>query len=64
MDSCELCNKSGHDLSLREAYHKEMGKKWVCKECWTELFTKNKIVTGSSGGVSGCNLGCPGCRNS
>ncbi len=65
MVTCELCNKTGDDLSLREATHKELGKKWVCQDCWTELYTKNEMISGStgSGGAVGCAMGCPGCRN-
>ena len=65
MNTCELCNKSGEDLSLREAAHKEHGKKWVCQDCWTKLYDKNKMIAGSSGsgGAPGCAMGCPGCRN-
>ncbi len=65
MNTCELCNKTGEDLSLREATHKELGKKWVCQDCWTKLYDKNEIVAGSSSGgaVAGCGMGCPGCRN-
>ena len=43
MVTCELCNQTGDDLSLREAVHKDMGKKWVCGDCWTNLYDKNKI---------------------
>jgi hypothetical protein len=64
MVTCELCNKSGEDVSLREATHKEHGKKWVCQDCWTELYSKNEMISGSTGGgVAGCAMGCPGCRN-
>ena len=64
MVTCELCNITGDDLSLREASHKEMGKKWVCGECWTNLYDRNDIVSGTSGGgVIGCAGGCKGCRH-
>jgi hypothetical protein len=65
MVTCELCSKSGDELSLREASHKEMGKKWVCGECWTNLYMKNDMVTGTTGGGGpvGCAGGCRGCRH-
>jgi hypothetical protein len=64
MNTCELCDKTEEDLSLREATHKEHGKKWVCQDCWTVLYDKNEMVAGSSGGgVPSCSMGCPGCRN-
>ncbi|MFC1803481.1 hypothetical protein ACFL0D_05885 [Thermoproteota archaeon] len=64
METCELCNKTEEGLSLREATHREYGKKWVCQECWTGLYTKNKMVSGSTGGGTAiCGRGCPGCRN-
>jgi len=65
MVTCELCNHSGEDLSLREATHKEFGKKWVCGDCWTQLYDKNAMVSGTTGGGSpvGCAGGCKGCRH-
>jgi hypothetical protein len=64
MVTCELCNKTGDDLSLREANLKEQGKKWVCQDCWTQLYNKNNIVAGSSGGSApSCGMGCKGCRH-
>ena len=65
MVTCELCNQTGDDLSLREAVHKDLGKKWVCGDCWTNLYEKNIIVSGTTGGGGGfsCPGGCAGCRN-
>ncbi|TFH12669.1 hypothetical protein E4H04_13085 [Candidatus Bathyarchaeota archaeon] len=64
MITCELCSKSGEELSLREASHKEFGKKWVCGDCWTKLYDKNAMVPGTSSGATiGCAGGCKGCRH-
>lgn len=65
MVTCELCDKSSDDLSLREATHKEFGKKWVCGDCWTNLYDKNKMISGTTGGGGGfsCAGGCTGCRH-
>jgi hypothetical protein len=64
MLTCDLCYKQ-HE-SLREANHKEFGKKWICQECWTRVYEKNQMVSGSSSGSGGtfgsCGIGCPGCR--
>jgi hypothetical protein len=64
MVTCELCAKNGDDLSLREATHKDLGKKWVCGDCWTNLYDKNQMVAGTSGGQNfSCAGGCKGCRH-
>ena len=65
MVTCELCNQTGDDLSLREATHKNLGKKWVCGDCWTKLYDKNSMVAGTTdgGGSFSCPGGCAGCRN-
>ena len=63
MVTCELCKQSSNDLSLREATHKVYGRKWVCQDCWTELYTRNEMISGSTGsGTVGCSMGCPGCK--
>jgi hypothetical protein len=55
---CELCGKSGEDLSLYSAQHKELGWIKVCRECWVKLYDANSMVAGS-GGSSGSS--CPSC---
>ena len=66
MVTCELCNHTGDGISLREAVHKDLGKKWVCGDCWTNLYDKNSMVSGTTGGGGSnfsCAGGCAGCRN-
>ncbi|MCW4050421.1 MAG: hypothetical protein NWE89_11875 [Candidatus Bathyarchaeota archaeon] len=64
MGTCELCNKSGDGLSLRQADHKEYGRKWVCGDCWTILYDKNSMIPGTTGGggAFSCPGGCRGCK--
>ncbi len=49
MGECALCSKGGENLSLLGANHKELGYIMVCRDCWKELFLKNRMVAGSSG---------------
>jgi len=58
MEECKLCGKKGNDLSLYSANHKDLGQIMVCRECWVNLYDKNRMVSGStsSGGS------CPTCR--
>jgi rubrerythrin len=58
MEKCELCGKSGEDLSLFLANHKKLGQLWVCHECWGRLYDKNLMVSGSTGSGGSC----PTCR--
>ena len=63
MGTCELCKRSEDGLSLREASHRDLGKKWICGDCWTNLYEKNKMISGTTGGGSiSCGRGCAGCR--
>ncbi|MCB2171560.1 hypothetical protein KQH65_02350 [archaeon] len=61
MQKCENCGTTG-DISLREATIKDQGKKWICQDCWTTLFDKNKMISGSSCGGA-CGIGCASCRH-
>jgi len=54
---CDIC---GEEDSLLEANHRKMGKVMVCRKCWSELYRKNKMVTGS-GGCSTCSSFCGSC---
>ena len=47
LQKCDLCEKSGEDLSLLSANHKECGWIMVCRDCWTELYSENSMVSGS-----------------
>ncbi|ODS35472.1 hypothetical protein BEH94_06515 [Candidatus Altiarchaeales archaeon WOR_SM1_SCG] len=62
MEECKLCGKTGEDLSLLSANHKELGRMMVCQECWVKLYAKNRMrCEGSSGGGSTCST-CSTCR--
>ncbi|UCD45936.1 MAG: hypothetical protein JSV27_05480 [Candidatus Bathyarchaeota archaeon] len=56
MGVCALCSKGGEETSLLEAAHKELGKIMVCRDCWRDLYQKNRMVYGStcSGKCSAC----------
>jgi len=56
---CELCGKSGEDLSRLSANHKELGRIMICQECWTKLYDENRMVCGTTGGSSSSS--CPTC---
>jgi len=58
MGKCDICGKNGPELSLLGANHKEMGSIYICSDCWTILYAKNRFVGGS--GSSGSS--CPTCR--
>jgi hypothetical protein len=65
MGTCDLCNRTEDGLSLREAKHKELGTKWVCVDCWTDLYQKNRMISGTTGGGSSFCLGqCSTCPHS
>ena len=55
---CELCGKSGDDLSLYSANHKDLGWIQICRDCWIKFYLENRIVAGS-GSKSGCS--CSSC---
>jgi hypothetical protein len=55
MVECQLCEKKG-DITLLLAHHKERGQIYVCRDCWTKLFDKNRIVTSGS---ASCGPGGP-----
>lgn len=64
LKKCDLCEKSGEKLSLLSANHKEYGLVKVCRECWINLYSKNRMVAGSgssSKGPSSPCSSCPGC---
>jgi len=58
MEKCGLCGKTGNDLSLYSANHKDLGQIMVCQECWVKLYDKNRMVSSTTG--SGGT--CPTCR--
>ncbi len=58
LSSCELCGKSGGDLSLYGANHKELGWIEICRDCWVKLYRDNRLVAGS--GSKSCDR-CSGC---
>ncbi len=49
MMKCDLCQKTGSDLPLLLARHKELGSIYVCQDCWTKLYAENRVVTGGTG---------------
>ena len=58
MDKCELCNREEEDLTLLSVNHKELGHIMICQDCWTKLYSENRMVwEGTSSGSS-----CPTCR--
>lgn len=57
MGECALCSRSGDDISLLTANHKELGRVKVCQDCWTKLYQENGIVSGST-----CSGNCSCCR--
>ncbi len=64
LKKCDLCEKSGVKLSLLSANHKEYGLVKVCRECWVNLYSKNRMVAGSgstSKAPSSPCSSCPGC---
>ena len=57
MGECALCSKSGDNVGLLTANHKELGLLKVCQDCWTKLYQKNSIISGST-----CSGNCSCCR--
>ncbi|MBS7656871.1 MAG: hypothetical protein QXI71_03320 [Candidatus Bathyarchaeia archaeon] len=55
MRKCVLCSKSGEDLSLFGANHKELGYIMVCQECWIKLNEENLIISGSGSSSGSCS---------
>ena len=53
MSRCKLCGKNSEGLSLRSAYHKELGHIMVCQECWVRLWDDNRMVCGTGSGSGG-----------
>ena len=51
MGRCEICGNEG---TLLWAVIKREGGKWVCPQCWKQLYEDNMMVSGA--GESGC--GC------
>lgn len=52
MGKCEICKKES--FTLLYANHKDLGMIKVCQNCWQELYTKNRLVSGFSGSGGGC----------
>jgi hypothetical protein len=57
MGECGLCHKSGEDVSLLGANHKELGNILICRDCWKELYQANRMVAGSTCGGK-CSTCC------
>ncbi|MBL7168305.1 hypothetical protein ISS40_06490 [Candidatus Bathyarchaeota archaeon] len=57
MGECGLCHKSGEEVSLLGANHKELGSILICRDCWKELYQTNSMVAGSSCGGK-CSTCC------
>jgi hypothetical protein len=65
LGKCELCIKNEEGLGLRQANHKEKGKIWVCGDCWSGLYQKNKMIAGTTGGSNfSCSGKCGSCPHS
>ena len=60
---CALCEKSGEDLSLLSANHKELGWIKICSDCWSRLYTQNNVVSGSTGSGKSSGSPCSSCSN-
>ena len=58
---CDLCGRSEEDLSLLSANHKEYGWIDVCKDCWTDLYNKNGMVSGSGSSGNSTSSPCTSC---
>ncbi|MHA1276014.1 MAG: hypothetical protein ACTSQI_06425 [Candidatus Helarchaeota archaeon] len=58
MAGCKLCDKSGN-ITLLLAHHKELGQIYVCRDCWTKLFEKNRMVTSGTASCGPCSSSGP-----
>ena len=61
LKKCDLCEKSGVKLSLLSANHKEYGLVKVCRECWVNLYSKNRMVAGSGSTSKAPSSPCSSC---
>jgi hypothetical protein len=62
LKKCDFCEKSGEDLSLLSANHKEYGWIMVCRDCWVNLYSKNRMISGSGSSGKSSNSPCSSCR--
>lgn len=60
---CDLCDRSGENVSLLSANHKEKGWIKVCRNCWSELYSENRMVAGSSGSSKDSSSACSSCSS-
>jgi len=60
---CALCGKSGEDLGLLSANHKELGWIRICSDCWSSLYTQNDIVSGTTGSGKSSGPPCSSCSH-
>ncbi|MFX1296719.1 MAG: hypothetical protein ACFFD2_17920 [Promethearchaeota archaeon] len=58
MIECKLCKKGGN-ISLLLAHHKELGNVYVCCDCWTKLYKKNRMITSGTASCGPCNTSGP-----
>jgi hypothetical protein len=65
LKKCELCERSGDNLSLLLANHKIFGWIKICNDCWSDLYEENNMVAGSSNSCksSGPNSPCNSCSS-
>ncbi|MHA1649816.1 MAG: hypothetical protein ACTSYB_06465 [Candidatus Helarchaeota archaeon] len=58
MIECQLCKKNG-DISLLLAQHKDLGHIYVCRDCWTKLYEKNRMITSGTASCGSCSSSGP-----
>ena len=58
---CNLCEKSGENISLLSANHKQQGWIMVCRECWVHLYSENRMFSDSGALSKGPNSPCNSC---
>jgi hypothetical protein len=59
---CQLCGKTGENMTTYGIRHKEHGWIEVCSDCWKEGLENNNFVAGSGGKGNACS-GCCGCKS-
>ncbi len=59
--TCNICNAKGGTLSLLSAHHKDYGLIKVCRACWIDLYSKNRMVAGSGSSGKGASSPCSSC---
>ena len=62
LKKCDICEKGGENISLLSANHKESGWIKVCRDCWSNLYSKNQMIAGSSSSGIGSNSPCSSCK--